>query len=304
MILFSATTDKLQLVTSAAGDIDVVAAYADRDQSTFAVGLVDRQLTTITTATTTDIVAAPSSGKTRNVKQLTARNVHATVANDVTVLYNANATLYELHKTTLQPGECLQWIEGVGFVTLAATLSNLNLTTAESSIGQRVLRSMLPPVAVGTFLTISGTAYYLYLGRMARTTTVAFAEFYTTTVGAGAQTAEIGLFSTTNAPNKSGQTLTKLVATGTVDSVTTTGVKRNTASFAQSIAAGTHLWAGVRFAMATTQPTTSGVAGDMSQGHVLTTTGGGALTGLSTAAGTIPAIATATVAPDVRVTLD
>ena len=304
MLVLTSTTDKLQLLTSAAGSIDVAAFYIDRDQSTGSVGAANRKLTTISTATTTDIVAAPGATTTRNIKQLHVRNKHATISCDVTVLFDANATGYGLHKVTLRPGEALEYVEGVGFYVLAANLSALNLTSAEPSNMQRVLQSILPPVAVGTFLTISGTAYYLYLGRIARDITVLFAEFHVTTAGAGAQTAEIGLFSTTNPPNKSGQTLTKIVASGTVDSVTTTGVKRNTSSFAQAISAGTHLWAAIRFAMATTQPTCSGRAGDMSQGHVLTTTGGGALTGLSTAAGTIPAIATATVAPDVRVTLD
>lgn len=304
MLVLTSTTDKLQLLTSAAGSIDVAAFYIDRDQSTGSVGAANRQLTTISTATTTDIVAAPGATTTRNIKQLHIRNKHATISCNVTVIFDANATDYELHKVTLRPGEALEYVEGVGFYVLAANLASLNLTSAEPSNMQRVLQSILPPVAVGTFLTISGTAYYLYLGRIARDITVLFAEFHVTTAGAGAQTAEIGLFSTTNPPNKSGQTLTKIVATGTVDSVTTTGVKRNTSSFAQAISAGTHLWAAIRFALATTQPTCSGRAGDMSQGHVLTTTGGGALTGLSTAAGTIPAIATATVAPDVRVTLD
>jgi len=294
----------MQLVTSAAGAIDVLAFFIDRDQSTGAVGAANRQLAAITTATTTDIVAAPSSGQTRNVRQLHVRNKHATASCDVTVMLDANGTDYQLYKLTLRAGDALEYVEGVGFYVLAANLSCLNITTAEPSSMQRVLQSSLSPVAVGTFVTISGTAYYLYLGRMARDITVTFAEFHVTTAGAGAQTAEIGLFSTTNPPNKSAQTLTTIVATGTVDSVTATGVKRNTSSFAQLISAGTHLWAGIRFAMATTQPTCAGRAGDMRQGHVLTTTGGGALTGLSTASGTIPAIATATVTPDVRVVLD
>lgn len=304
MILLSATTDKLQVITSAAGDVDVIASYLDRDQSTFSVGLADRQLTTVTTAATTDVVGAPGAGKTRNVKQLTIRNTHASVANDITVQFNANATLYELHKVTLQPGEMLEFVEGVGFVLLAASNSNQLIVNAESALAARVFMSAMTRAAQGTFLTISGTAYYCYVGRVVKAITVLFCEFHVTTAGAGTQTAEIGLFSTTNAPSKSGQTLTKIAATGTVDSVTTTGVKRNTASFSQAITAGTHLWAGIRFAMATTQPTCSGLSGDMSQAHILTTTGGGALTGLSTAIGTIPAIGTATVAPDVRITMD
>lgn len=305
MLVLTSTTDKLQLLTSAAGSIDVAAFYIDRDQSTGAVGAANRQLTTISTATTTDIVAAPGATTTRNIKQLHVRNKHATISCDVTVLFDANATDYELHKVTLRPGEALEYVEGVGFYVLAANLYALNLTSAEQSSGQRILQSDCSRVAVASFLAISGTAYYIYVGRIARDIVVTFIEFYVhTTAGAGAQTAEVGLFSTTNPPNKSGQTLTKIVATGTVDSVTTTGMKRNTTTFAQTIPAGTHLWAAARFAMATTQPTCMGLAGDRSTGRILTTTGGGALTGLSTASGTIPAIATATVAPDLTVMLD
>lgn len=301
LVLSYFTTDKLQLVTDAAANVDVVASWVDLVSTTVTPG---RSLTNITTATTTDIVAVPGANAYRNVKSMTIRNKHATTPVNVTVVFNTSGTQYELHKTSLNPGDCLEWIEGVGFFTVGNSLTNQLLTTAESSLNQRVLASELERAAVGTFLTISGTAYYVYVGRIVKPITVTFVEFHVTTAGAGAQTAEVGLFSTPNPPNKSGQTLTKIVATGTVDSVTTTGVKRNTSTFAQAISAGTHLWAGVRFAMATTQPTCGGLAGDMSQGHVHTTTGGGALTGLSTAAGSIPAIATATVAPDLRVVLD
>jgi hypothetical protein len=89
-----------------------------------------------------------------------------------------------------------------------------------------------------------------------------------------------------------------------LDSLTTTGVKRNTASFAMDVAPGTHLWAAARFAMATTQPSMVGLTNDMSQGHILTTTGGGALSGVASAAGLIVGLNTALVAPDLRVTMD
>lgn len=123
MILLTATTDKLQVITSAAGDIDVLISYIDRNQSTGAVGADGRQLTTITTAATTDVLNAPGATTTRNAKQINIRNTHASTVNDITVLFNANSTLYELHKVTLQPGEALQFVEGVGFVTLAAASS-------------------------------------------------------------------------------------------------------------------------------------------------------------------------------------
>lgn len=304
-MILAAATDKYQLVTSAAATVDVSAAYIDSNSSTGAFTGGGKQNTAISTAATTDILAAPAASTLRRMKFLSVRNKDASLTGDVTVVFNQNGTSFEVHKTTLAPNESLNYIEGIGFFLNKAPLADSRLLTgAESGFSQRTLASQVERAAVGTFVTISGTAYYIYVGRVAQNITAKFAEFHVTTIGAGAQTAEIGLFSTPAAPNKSAQTLTKIVATGTVDTTTTTGVKRNTSSFAQAVAAGTHLWAGVRFAMATTQPTCGGLAGDMSHGQILTTTGGGALTGITTAAGTIPALATATVAPDVRVTLD
>jgi hypothetical protein len=308
MILLANTTDKLQLITSAAVTVDVHCSYIEMDATTFAVDGAGRQNTAISTAATTDILAAPGSSTYRNLKQMTARNKGA-AAVDVTVQYNQNATLFELHKVTLNAGEMLEFVEGVGFFTVTAITANRLITNIEGDLNQRVFRSVLPTrpvVTAGTedFITISGTAYYIYVGRTVQATTLAYVQFHVTTAGAGAQTAEVGLFSTPVAPSKSAQTLTKIVATGTVDSTTTTGMKRNTTTFAQSVPGGTHLWAAIRTAMATTQPKTWGLAGDYSEGHILTTTGGGALTGLTTASGSLVAIAVGTVAPDLHVTLD
>jgi hypothetical protein len=112
----------------------------------------------------------------------------------------------------------------------------------------------------------------------------------------------VGLFSSPSAPNKAGQTLTKLVANGTLDTLTSgTGMKRNTVTLATPIPGGTHLWAAIRTAMATTQPTCVGLSGDMGQGHVLIATGTGALTGISSVAAGLVTVGTATVAPDLRV---
>lgn len=306
MIYLDATTDKLQVVTSAAATVDVQANYIDAASATLVPSGAGNQNTAISTATTTDILSAPASSTARTLKQVTIRNKDASVSTDATVQYNANATITEIHKETLLPGYCLIYIEGVGFFLIKPSLNdNRLLTSIERSTQQRVFRSDLSAHGnIHTFVTISGTAYYVYIGRVVQDLTVKFVEFHITGAGAGTDTKEVGLFSTPTAPSKSTQTLTKIVATGTVDSGTTTGVKRNTTSFAQLVSKGTHLWAAARFALATTQPTCAGIAGDMTQGQILTTTGGGALTGLTTASGTIPTIGTATNTPDLSVTLD
>lgn len=121
ILLKNSATDKLQLVTGAAQNIDVHASFVDHADSGTnpAVSPADRQNTAISTATTTDIVATPAAGKNRNIKTITARN-KGTAACDVTVIYDQNGTDFELHKTSLQPGDTLQYIEGIGFFTITA----------------------------------------------------------------------------------------------------------------------------------------------------------------------------------------
>lgn len=171
---------------------------------------------------------------------------------------------------------------------------------------QRIGLSPLAPQVNLLLTIISGTAYFVYVGYTAVAITPQFVEFENTTGGTGAQTAECGLFSTPNPPNKSAsQSLTKLVATGTLTALTGTGMMRNNAAFATQVAAGTHLWAGVRIAMATTQPVTLSLGGDMSEGFVLSLVGSGALTGAGPFTGSLITLSgTVGVCPDVRVTLD
>lgn len=108
------TTDKLQLNQSAAATLDVQLNYSDKHQSTGAVS-EGKQNTAHTTAATVDVLAAPASTTTRRLKDGTIRNKHASLATNVTVIYNANGTSYEIHKVTLQPGEMLSFMENIGW---------------------------------------------------------------------------------------------------------------------------------------------------------------------------------------------
>jgi hypothetical protein len=109
-MLLLGTTDKLQLVTSAAIAIDVTAHFVDSGTPPTPQ---NPQVTAISTATTMDIVAAPAAGQ-RNVQSLLARNKGA-ASDDLTVVLNRSATGYELFKATLQAGETLSYLDGVGF---------------------------------------------------------------------------------------------------------------------------------------------------------------------------------------------
>ncbi len=127
MLILAATTDKLQAITSAAVTVDVHCSWIDVTAATGAPTDLDRTNTAITTATTTDIVAAPAAGTTsRVVKHINVRNKHATSSVDVTVQFNQNATLFELHKVTLLAGEVLEYQEGIGWFTLETPVAKLD----------------------------------------------------------------------------------------------------------------------------------------------------------------------------------
>ncbi len=167
----------------------------------------------------------------------------------------------------------------------------------------RIVRSTLGNGGTG-FPLVSGTAYFVYLGRVRKTATFKFVKFNVRSAGSGAQTAEVGFFSTPTAPSGAGQTVTKLAATGTVNALTGTGPCQNTSSLAISVASGTHLWAGIRTAMASTQPSPVGLFGDLGHGRILSTAGSGALTGAGPWTGALITDALITLGPDLHGSLD
>lgn len=91
------------MVTSAAAQIECHTSWGDFDGSAVTLG---RQNTpAITTATTTTIVPAPSSGTVRNVKHMNITNDHASQNCTVTVEHFDGTTAVELMAFILLPGE-------------------------------------------------------------------------------------------------------------------------------------------------------------------------------------------------------
>jgi hypothetical protein len=135
------TPDKLKLITSAAGDIDTYVSYIDCTDATPPVPKApNKEAHNITTAATTDILAGTTTATDRrNVKQVTIRNVHATIANDVTVVIDAiDGSDYELHKATLSPGEMLEYHEGIGWFEVVPPVGKIgsgNASTAAQGPG-------------------------------------------------------------------------------------------------------------------------------------------------------------------------
>lgn len=159
-----------------------------------------------------------------------------------------------------------------------------------------------PTAATGTIQSGSGRAYWTYLGLVREDTTINVIRFEKTAAGSGAQVAEIALASTPAAPAAVNQTLTKLWAASIAADLTAVGSAVIGQASGQLVPAGTHLWAGIRTAMAGTDPVFLAAFSQFGDGPILVVDGGGALTGAGPWTGVCPA--GVFVAPAMIATLD
>jgi hypothetical protein len=155
-MIILASTDALQVVSSAAATLDILASWVDLKADGSGDPAIGRTPTAMTTATTTSIVAAPASTFVRNVKEITIRNKHASLSTDVTVVIDVSATDYELHKVSLAPGEMLEYIEGVGWFEIENPRRFLdNQSTADQA------------TSAGTDTYLAGSNFNFPAGRIA-----------------------------------------------------------------------------------------------------------------------------------------
>lgn len=151
MILLASTTDKLQLITSAAGQVDVHASWADVSGTTVTVGRTNSR---IATATTTDIVAAPAASTSRNIKRYMAANNSGSVSNTVTIQHTDGTNVIPLESFTLAPGERCSYNEVMGLRVFDATG---NLKVSVTSAGNTNIADQGPGFAADTYITGSNT---------------------------------------------------------------------------------------------------------------------------------------------------
>lgn len=118
MILLDATTESLEITTTAAVSIDYHIAYADHTSTTFTPGSTEGN---IASATTTAVLTAPAASTQRQVKLISVRNRHASSSQTVTVIKDVSATEYHLTPAvTLLAGEHLLYVDGVGWTHYTA----------------------------------------------------------------------------------------------------------------------------------------------------------------------------------------
>ena len=103
MIILAGSTDTIKMVTSHAATIEVHTSYVDLDGESIVTP--GRTNSIVSTATTTIIVAAPSSGTVRNLKHLNVTNNHTSQSCSVTIQHVIGTTAVELMQFTLLPSE-------------------------------------------------------------------------------------------------------------------------------------------------------------------------------------------------------
>lgn len=129
MIILSEITDELHILLSGAvvlNQLQCMTSWRDRTSTTFVAG---RTVTLTNNTTQVDLVSAPAASTQRIVDFISVYN-NDTANATVQIHFDANGTEYILFKTTLAPGEKIEYAEGKGFQVFS------NAGSAKQSINQ------------------------------------------------------------------------------------------------------------------------------------------------------------------------
>lgn len=110
-IILSATTHKIQIVTTTSSQIDAVISYVDVSSNSTSGAT---QTTTINSITSSDVVSSPASNVSRCIKDFSIVNA-GTSSNSLTFNFVANLTSYEMFRAELSQGESISWSEQGGW---------------------------------------------------------------------------------------------------------------------------------------------------------------------------------------------
>jgi len=118
MLLLPTTSHKVQVITgTAVTSTQMYACWIDNASGTITGGALN---TSINTAATTDLVAAPGASTLRNVQKLSVKNTNASTANTITVQVTDGTTPIELWKGVLPGGWSVQMDEMGNFTVFTS----------------------------------------------------------------------------------------------------------------------------------------------------------------------------------------
>lgn len=261
MLLLTSTSDKLQVITGSAGAVKVHASHVDNASGTITPGRTNTA--SITTATTTDVVAAPAASHQINVKRLSVRNDHASVSNLCTVQHTDGTSVTPLWQGTLLAGEEVvmgddgSWVtytaaglvktpvdyrvfnaavvsQGAGFAADTYVAGSFVVFAIAPKVGTRVR------IKVSLSKTAAGTATPILTLRFGTAGTTADTARNTFTFNAGTAAADVGYFEIEGVFRTVGSSTSAVfVATGDcVHSLSATGLINTPSQVLEVVSAG------------------------------------------------------------------
>lgn len=190
MLLLTSTSDLVTVITDAASAIRVHASYVDNNAGTITPGRTNTA--SITTATTTTIVASPGSSVQRNVKHISIHNESAATSCGIAVQHTDGTNAHDQVMCILLPKETLLFTEegrwyhkdsnGADYSYTAPAQGNLGQT---GTLAETIPRYLCPEV--NTAALTSGTlhldAIYLVAAQ-----TISSITYFSATTAAGTPT--------------------------------------------------------------------------------------------------------------------
>lgn len=242
-----------------------------------------------------------NDNKARVIKEMSFCNTDTIAHTFYIQLTDSTGAVYNiLEAYTIPSLATLYYSENFGFSLINGSPFGTQFIEGSSD---RAWRSKL--FGIQTNLLTKQTAYFVFIGTVVNAIMPQFIRGQLTSNAAGTVQIENGLFSSPTVPSGSGQTLTKIVSTASLDTITSGATKafKNSSAFATSVPAGTHLWAGLLPNFGTTQPGMEYIGFDCQVGRVLSVTTAGAFASNTTYSGALITEGS-NMAPDLTVSLD
>lgn len=153
MLTLEGSTDSLEVVTSSTATLDYRVTASNVTATALTTPVTSTG--TISSATTTTILAAPSALNWRHVRMITLSNVHASTSQDVTVQIDRSATDRRHCKATLAAGERMEVLDGACRVYDTQNREKISLQDA----GQvaNTLNTVVLTAAVGNSNAVANT---------------------------------------------------------------------------------------------------------------------------------------------------
>lgn len=106
VLMLEGSTDSLEMITSSTATTEYHVSWSNVTAT--ALTTPGTTTGTVSSATTTTILAAPSASNWRYVRELTVYNTHASTSNDITIDIDRSATNRRQFKATLAAGESIK----------------------------------------------------------------------------------------------------------------------------------------------------------------------------------------------------